>query len=478
MKSSNLFFLLVFLSISLNLNPNSSEKIQKFDDEVFKWLRTFAEVIEATKRNAYELPPVDQMMTKAIDAFMQYDRHGTLLNPTDFKNLSDMTSGEFCGIGIMLGIKNQNDDHIVILDVVQDGPASKVGVKPADKIVTINNKPLKKMNSDEIVKQLKGPKGTQVTIDVLRGESSEQNSGRQTFKITRDVIKEENSLCYYLKDLDIYYIHLALFTQQASHQIEQLLQKTQNKKIKGIIFDLRNNSGGLLHSAIDISGYILPKDSLVVYTKNRDNKIVESYKTTRDPILTQKIPMIFIVNEMTASAAEILVGTVKFYSQNEKNKNLSNVFVIGAQTCGKGSVQEIMPVSNECALKLTICHYFLADNNCVQGTGIKPDFIVEQKYPPTKDIKWMQDIIKNEMKSEAEKERAEKEKKEDEQKDFKTKRRDLISADYQIQTAANMISMLDLLNKCDSDKVATREKTLKTLKKNLAIGDTTEVEQV
>ena len=477
MKSSNLFLLLLFLNTLNGQNPNSKEQNQKFDDEVFKWLRTFSEVIEATKRNSYELPQVDQMMTKAIDAFMQYDKHGALLNKTDFKSLNDLTNGEFCGIGIMLGMKNQNDDHILILDVVQDGPACKAGVKPTDKIIAINNKPLKKTNADEIVKQLKGPKGTQVTIDVMRGEN-EQNANRQTFKITRDIIKEETSLCYYLKDLDIYYIHLALFTQQASHQIEQLLQKIQNKKIKGLIFDLRNNSGGLLNAAVDISGFILPKESLVVYTKNRENAIGESYKTTRDPILNQKIPIIFIVNEMTASAAEILVGAVKFYAESEKNKNLSNVFTIGAPTCGKGSVQEIMPVSNECALKLTICHYFLPDNNCVQGTGIKPDFIVEQKYPATKDVKWMQEMIKNEMKSETQKETAEKAKQDEEQKDFKTKRKEMISADYQIQTASNMISMLNILNQYEPDKTSSREKTIKNLKKNLAIGDTTEVEQV
>jgi C-terminal processing protease CtpA/Prc len=180
-----------------------------------------------------------------------------------------------------------------------------------------------------------------------------------------------------------------MFTDASVKQIETLLAKSHAQKIKGLILDLRNNSGGLLNAAIDIAGLFLKKGSLVTLTKDKHGKEIERYPTKRNPIAKNNIPIFILINNYTASAGEILAGCLKI---NSDTTNDYLVFLVGTKTFGKGSVQEIVPISNNCALKITTCLYFLPDNSTIQGIGIEPDFIIERTTPPTEQMQW---FIKN-----------------------------------------------------------------------------------
>ena len=260
------------------------DKPQNFDEIVYNWSRTFAEVFQLTNQKHYKVSNAEQCMIKSIDTFLScIDPHSNLLDPKTYKNMLEATSGEFFGIGVVIdNTRNSKDKQLIIIDTIPDGPADKAGLKPFDKIVEIESKALEGMSTDEATAMLKGERNTKVHVKVMRENAPEILS----FDITRDIIKEQNSLCFYLQDQDIYYLSLNMFTDTSARQIEQLLTKAHEKEYKGLILDLRNNSGGLLNSAIDIAGLFLDKGSLVVTTKDKHGTVTEEYRTTRDPITT------------------------------------------------------------------------------------------------------------------------------------------------------------------------------------------------
>jgi C-terminal peptidase prc len=213
-----------------------------------------------------------------------------------------------------------------------------------------------------------------------------------SFDVTRDVVKEQSSLSFYIKDHDIYYISLSTFSDNSVKQMEELLTKANAKESKGLILDLRNNSGGLLTAAVEIAGLFLEKGSLVVVTKDKHGNELEQWSTTREPIAKSTTPIFIITNNYAASAAEILAGCLKIHaeqaeSQVKKNKRNSLVFVTGTTSFGKGSVQTVIPLK-DCAAKLTTALYYLPDHTTIQGKGIQPDFFIEKNYPATEQIQW------------------------------------------------------------------------------------------
>jgi carboxyl-terminal processing protease len=273
----------------------------------------------------------------------------------------------------------------MVVDTIPEGPSDKAGVVPMDKIIEIDGKPLEGMSTDEALAYLKGPKGTTVHIKILRDEQQDLLE----FDIVRDIIKEQVSLAFYLEQQQIYYVALTMFTSNSASQLEHILNKAQDKSVRALIIDLRNNSGGLLDAAVDIVGLFVPKGSLVVTTKDKNNNETSRYVTKRNP-LDLHLPIFILVNNFTASAAEILAGCLKQHAMHpkENKKKQLNVFITGTKTFGKGSVQEVIPVSNNSAVKVTTSLYFLPDDVSIQGVGITPDFIIEKTFPPTKQVSW------------------------------------------------------------------------------------------
>ena len=372
-----------FFSATNNLSENNSSTFDEMDEIIFNWSRTFAQAMDLAHKKHYKITDIKESMIKAIDGFVStLDAHSGFLDPKTYKSMLEMTSGEFFGIGVVIdNMRKKKDKFLTIVDTIPDGPADKAGLLPMDKIIEVNNKILEGMPTEEIVTLIKGERNSVVNIKVMRENSSDILS----FDVTRDVVKEQHSLCFHIKNYHISYLSLSMFTNLATKQISALLQKAQENNDKGLILDLRNNSGGLLTAAIDIASLFLKKGSLVTITKDKNNKEIERYSTQQEPLALKKLPIFILINNFTASAAEILSGTLKIHADADNN-NL--VFLVGTRTFGKGSVQEVIPVSNDCALKITTHLYFLPNNTTIQGTGIEPDFVVERTTPAPEQMVW------------------------------------------------------------------------------------------
>ena len=310
-----------------------------------------------------------------------------------------------------------------------------------------------------------------------------------TFDIVRDVIKEQNSMSFHIKSHNIYYISLNMFTENAVKQIAKLLQQSTQKPYKGLILDLRNNSGGLLSAAIDIAGLFLDKGSLVVVTKDKNNKEVERFVTKTDPVANNKLPIFILINNYTASAAEILAACLKTHSdelaKKSPNTPKSLVFLVGTNSFGKGSVQEVIPVSNNCAAKITTSLYF-PNNTNIQGEGIQPDFMVERTFAPAEQMQWFtkhygrEKAVNNYIKTDDLKKET---KNEEPAKSNKPTRwieraKEMLQTDNQLREAIGLINLLHVFQGLCPDKVCNRTKAIEQLKDSHISHNTLDIEEM
>jgi len=486
MNKKKLFFLILLIihtpSNTTKITPSHSithtNAQDLFNATIFDWSRTFAQVMDIAHKKHYKITDPKENMIKAIDGFVStLDAHSSFLDPKTYKEMLESTAGEFYGVGIVIdNMRKKKDKFLTIVDTIPDGPADKAGVLPMDKIVEINGNILEDITTEKIISQLKGERHSTVKIKVMR----ENMPDLLSFDIVRDIVKEQHSLSFNIKSHDISYISLSMFTESATKQIEQLLKKAYERHYKGLILDLRNNSGGLLNVAVDIAGLFLKKGSLVTLTKDKNNKELERYVTTKNPIAKHTLPIFVLINNYTASAGEILAGCLKIHSDLSQDYL---VFLVGTRTFGKGSVQEIIPVGNDCAVKLTTCLYFLPNNTTVQGVGIEPDFIVERTQPLPEQLKWFtkhygrEEALENYIK--IHEKPKDNQPKTPEKKESRTYNRakEMLQNDNQLKDCITLINMLSSAQKHTPHLVKTRANVLDYLKKN-HICETLEIEEI
>lgn len=471
---------LFFAMMPLYAKDFRSLQHNTFNEDIYRWSRSMAEVFHLVNNKSYFPVPVEQAMIKLLDAFVHHqDDYSHFLGPQEYKSLIKTTTGNFFGIGIILGPKRAEDEFLLVLDVIPGKPAAKKGIHKYDKIIAIDGKPVSTMPVEEAINKLKSDKRySPVMLDILRDKK-----GALSITVERDLIEEEHITSYYLPKQNVFYCSLTVFSQQVAHQLENALKKALQRNPKGIILDLRDNSGGILHAAVDCAGLFLKKGSLVSSTKDRNRMVLEQFYTTRHPLLPQDTILIILVNEYTASAAEILAKALQVHSQKNIGKSRAispYVFLVGTTTYGKASVQEVIPMSNNCALKITTCLYYLPDDSCVHATGITPDFLIEQKYPPTPEMKLLTKLYGKERGQQKAKEENTSETlaPQDDQRDWKKQRLEAFKNDYQVQTALNMISLLDIALRRFPQNVSTHEKARKWLEKNYSIPHSMELEEI
>lgn len=490
MKKRILLIALCLITVvSLSDEKKKTDKVpQDYDEVVYNWTRTFAEVLNIAGQKHYKIANAEECMVKAINSFLDcLDPHSSFLDPKTYKQILETTSGEFFGIGIVIDNTRQpKDKYLIAVDTMPEGPADKAGMKPYDKIVEINGEPLEGMSTDEATAKLKGERNTKVHLKVLR----EGQADILSFDITRDVVKEQNSLAFYIQEHNVSYISLNMFTETAIKQIAELLKQSQKKQYKALILDLRNNSGGSLSAAIDIAGLFIPKGSLVVTTKDKTHKETERYLTSKEPIAHDGLPIFVLINNFTASAAEILAGVLKIHSDklsrstNKDEQKKLMVFLVGTKTFGKGSVQEVIPVSNNCGVKITTSLYFLPNDTSIQGIGIEPDFIIEKQFPPTEQMVWFTkyygreraltgyiklDQNQDETNQEKEKEKKKEEDKKKESKERKTwadRARTMLETDNQLRDTISLINLLYTGKTTCPAHVHNRTQAIQFLKNN------------
>ncbi len=502
---------LFFLSITFSIDPIKQklkfhQNRQKtaidplLEKQLHEWSGNFAHVIHIAKEKHFKINNIESSMSKSINSFLnELDPYSAYLEPKGYQSILETTHGEFCGIGTYLdNTRSKQDKYLTVIETIPDGPADKAGVEAMDKIVEINGTLLEDMTTEEAISLLKGPRGSSVTILVMRTGQPELLS----FSIIRDTVKEENTLAFYLPEHNIYYVSLTIFSENATEQIKQLLQKAAQKKYKALILDLRNNSGGLFNVAIDISNLFLEKNSLVAITKDKSGKDIERYYTKNDPVANSTIPIFILTNNYTGSSAEILAGALKVHSQNyaltsPNTKQKLAVFLVGTKTFGKGSVQEIIPVNKNHALKLTTSLYYLPNDTTIQGIGIEPDLIIERTFPPPQQLTWFtqnygrEEAICNHIKI-TKKENSAKTKKYEKNRKRKSMRQECmpkkktwadrahkkLEHDNQIRSTISLINLLDTGYRLCPEQVCNRDKAIEFLKRHHVSHGPLQIEQV
>jgi len=468
----------------------SSPTESSFDKEVYSWSRTFAEILQLTNKKHYKqnINPED-CFKKALAGFVQeLDPHSSFLPPETYAKMLSQTSGSFPGIGIILGAQKIDEKSILIINTIPNGPADTAGVQALDKIIEIEGELVSDMALDQAISKLRGERNSKVTIKIIRDDHPDL----LTFVITRDEIKEQSSLSFYLPEYNVYYASLTSFTQNSSSQLDSILQKVKNNPCKALILDLRSNTGGLFSVAIDIASLFLKKNSLVTTTKGKNNQIFAQSYTQKDPTISADLPVFILINNYTASSAEILAGSLQAYSKKlnqefttEKNcvDNLL-IFLVGTKSYGKASVQEVIPISNNSAIKITSALYYLPGDILIQGKGLEPDFSVPPLMPISEKIQWFTDHhgreenLKGHINTTGKKKDSQKNPKKDSQKNWHERIQEMLNKDHQFKSTLRMANLLSFAKKNCSGSVQSRSMIVNFLKNSLVITPSLTFEEV
>ncbi len=342
-------------------------------------LRAFSEVFGRIKSDYVEPVTDKKLITEAINGMLNgLDPHSAYLDADAFKELQVGTHGEFGGLGIEVGME---DGLVKVISPIEDTPAFKAGVKSGDLIVKLDETLVKGLSLNDAVKLMRGKPGTKITLTVARKDTPKL----LTFTLTRAVIKVQ-SVKHKLIDPGYGFIRITQFQDRTGENLASALTdliKQNNGDLKGLILDLRNDPGGLLSGAIGVSAAFLGKDTLVVYTEGRTEE-AKMRLTTRPedylrgtgsadylkklPESIKRVPMVVLVNGGSASASEIVAGALQDHKR---------AIIMGTQTFGKASVQTVLPLGNNTAIKLTTARYYTPGGHSIQAKGIVPDIIVE-----------------------------------------------------------------------------------------------------
>lgn len=334
------------------------------EGEGYEELKVFTEVLSIVRKNYVEdVKPKDLIYGAIKGMLSSLDPHSAFMTPDMYKEMQVETKGEFGGIGIQIGIK---EGMLTVIAPIEDTPAYKAGIKAGDKIIKINNEFTKDMSLHDAVSKMRGVPKTPVTITILREGWKETKD----FTIIRDIIKIKSVRSKLLED-GIGYIKINQFQEQTAADLSNAMEQLMKEKINSLILDLRNNPGGLLNSAVDVTSQLLPPGKLVVYTKDRKGERTEYY--TKAGGANSTLPMVVLVNQGSASASEIVAGALKDWNRS---------VILGTQTFGKGSVQSVVPLSDGSGIRLTTARYYTPKGTSIQTTGIMPDIVVK---PETKD---------------------------------------------------------------------------------------------
>ena len=327
-------------------------------------LELFNRVMHFVEANYVDEVKNKTLIEGAIKGMLEtLDPHSNFLPPDLYKDMQIDTSGKFGGLGIEIGMK---DNILTVLAPIEDTPAWKAGLKPNDRIVKINSESTKGMNLVEAVSKMRGKPKTDVLLSIYR----EGFDRIKDIRITRDIIKIQ-SVKAELLEPQFGYVRLTTFNENASHDIKKAIDEMSKKgKLRGLVFDLRTNPGGLLDQAVEVTSLFID-DGVVVSTigRNRDQKDV---KYARKGMAYKDFPVAILVNSSTASAAEIVAGALQDHHR---------AIIMGQSTFGKGSVQTVIPLPPDMGLKLTIARYYTPSGRSIQEKGVQPDIALEEFDP-------------------------------------------------------------------------------------------------
>jgi len=361
LKTGVLIALLLLVGVTTD-NRNPIGDAQAYNNQTYDQIRLFSEALSIVQKNYVEEPESQELVRGAIKGMLtSLDPHSSFMSPDMYKEMQIDTQGEFQGIGITIGIR---DGILTVIAPIDDTPAFRAGIQAGDKIVMIEGDSTKDMSLMDAVKIMRGPKGTEVTISIVREGEPEPIK----YTITRDVIP---LFSVKTRDVDpgIGYVRIAQFAKKTSNEFAEALGKIREEKgedFKGLVLDLRNNPGGLLVSAIEVADLFVDSGPIVT-TKGRLQNQNFAYNA-KSKGTEPSYPMVVLVNGGSASASEIVAGALQDYKK---------AILIGTTTFGKGSVQTIYRLGDGSGMRVTTARYFTPSGRSIQATGIEPDIIVK-----------------------------------------------------------------------------------------------------
>jgi len=432
----------IVLGNSVLANRDSSEVMGDSDQQLipFEDLRAFSEVFHRIKNDYVEEVDDSQLLQNAIKGMLNgLDPHSSYLDEEEYRDLQAGTSGEFGGLGIEVGMDESG--LVKVVSPIDDTPAQRAGIQPGDLILRLDETPVKGLTLNEAVKIMRGEPGTVITLTVVR----EAEDKPLKIEIERDIIKVKSVKQQTLTP-GYGYIRISHFQSHTENDLEKAITtlETENSgKLQGVVLDLRNNPGGVLNAAVDVSDTFLT-DGLIVYTKGRVEDSSLEFKAQNNDRLAGA-PMVVLVNSGSASASEIVAGALQDHKR---------AIIMGSKTFGKGSVQTILPMHNNDALKLTTARYYTPSGRSIQAEGIVPDITLNKLQISTAETDDFEDVTESQLvrhldKGDKVKETLENEKesqpiKSDEKSD-KKEEPELAMTDYAVHEALNLLKGLNVI---------------------------------
>jgi carboxyl-terminal processing protease len=354
-------FVIGSLLVVLTLSLGGSVASKSTDSgATYEQLRLFTEVLSIVQNQYVDEVAPKELIYSAIKGTLRgLDPHSSFLDPDSYKEMQVETSGSFGGLGIEITLK---DDILTVVAPIEGTPAYRAGLLTGDRIVKIDGLVTKDMSLPDAVKRMRGKPGTKVTISVVREGWTEAKD----YDIVREQIRVQSVRTHDL-GAGVAYIKLRQFQEQTPADLDQALDKFNKSGMKSLILDLRNNPGGLLTAAVEVSEKFIEDGKLVVYTEGRVRNQNMRFSAHAKKAYAS-MPIVILVNQGSASASEIVAGALQDWGR---------AMVVGTQTFGKGSVQTIIPLSDGSGLRLTTAKYFTPKGRSIHGKGITPDIVVE-----------------------------------------------------------------------------------------------------
>lgn len=356
----NALFLIFFLLMSLGVSFSETVR-PTVDKAIFEYIPLFTDAITIIKKYYVRDVGAQELIYGALKGMLsELDPYSEFLPPKKFEDIKTETEGEFGGVGLVVSMR---DKQLTVVSPMEGTPAARAGVKPGDVIVKIDDANIQELSFSESVEKMRGKPGTKVVLSIMRAEEEKILN----ITIKRAIIEVENVKDVFMLAEGIGYVRIVDFGKKTRKMFDEALAELDTQGMHALILDLRNNPGGLLEAAVDVTNMLVRKGSLIVYTKDRTGD--EQLRFLSNGLNYREFdPLVLLVNKGSASGSEIVAGAVKDTEQG---------IIIGEKTFGKASVQTVIPLRDKSALRLTTAEYYTPSGISIHQKGIEPDHVVE-----------------------------------------------------------------------------------------------------
>jgi len=346
------------------------------NEGIYPQMELFSKVMAIIQQNYVKEVSVKKLIEGALEGMLSsLDPYSQFMPPEVYQEVKIETEGKFGGVGMVI---TRKEGIITVISPLEDTPAFRAGIKPGDRIIEIDGESTKGWTTTQAAHKLRGEPGTEVTIKIWR----EKEEKFLTITLTREIIHIKSVKDPEVLEEGIGYLRISAFREDTDEELRKALEVLKEKRVKALILDLRNNPGGLLQQAVEVSDIFLPPEKLVVYTEGRNRTNRKNYYSRHPALFTSPFPVVIMVNEGSASASEIVAAALKDWKVG---------ILLGEKTFGKGSVQSIIPIDEEYHIRLTTAYYYAPFGECIEGKGLVPD--IEVPLTPEEEEKVWEAIL-------------------------------------------------------------------------------------